>query len=174
VSNGRFIFGIGASWLEEEWVAAQLDFATRGRRVDEAIEVCKRLWSEPEVDHHGEFFSFDGVLFEPKPVQPGGPPIVVGGESTAALRRAARLGDGWIGMDHTFESAAAQVEKLRVLLQENDRDPEHFDYIIGGPITSRDDIARWEDVGITRMIVAPWRRSKEAVDGMNRFADTYL
>jgi alkanesulfonate monooxygenase SsuD/methylene tetrahydromethanopterin reductase-like flavin-dependent oxidoreductase (luciferase family) len=132
------------------------------------------LWSEPEVDHHGEFFSFDGVLFEPKPVQPGGPPIVVGGESIAALRRAARLGDGWIGMNHTFESAQQQVQRLRALLQEHDRDPDHFDYIIGGPITSRDDVARWEDVGITRMIVAPWRRSKEAVDGMRVFADSYL
>jgi probable F420-dependent oxidoreductase len=174
VSNGRFIFGIGASWLEEEWIATQLAFNTRGRRVDEAIEVCKRLWSEPEVDHHGEFFSFDGVLFEPKPVQPGGPPIVVGGESTAALRRAARLGDGWIGMDHTFESAAAQVAKLRALLEQHGRDDNGFDYIVGGPITSPDDVARWEDIGITRMIVAPWRRSKEAVDGMRRFADTYL
>ena len=105
LSGGRFEFGIGASWLEEEWVAAQLDFATRGRRVDEALEICKRLWTEETVTHHGEFFSFDEVAFEPKPVQQPWPPILVGGESKAALRRAARLGDGWIGMAHTLESA---------------------------------------------------------------------
>ena len=84
----------------------ELDFSTRGRRVDEAIEVCRRLWSEATVTHHGEFFSFDEVVFEPKPVQQPGPPILVGGESKAALRRAARLGDGWLGMGHTFETAA--------------------------------------------------------------------
>ena len=121
LSGGRFEFGIGASWLEEEWRATGLDFATRGRRVDEAIEVCKRLWTEATVTHHGEFFSFDEVVFEPKPVQQPRPPILVGGESKAALRRAARLGDGWLGMGHTFESAAAQIAALRALLAEHGR-----------------------------------------------------
>ena len=91
LSNGRFEFGIGASWLEEEWKATQLDFATRGRRVDEAVEVCKRLFTEETITHHGESFSFDEVVFEPKPVQKPWPPILVGGESKAALRRAARV-----------------------------------------------------------------------------------
>ncbi|MCU1429988.1 MAG: class F420-dependent oxidoreductase [Actinomycetia bacterium] len=174
VSNGRFIFGIGASWLEEEWVAAQLDFATRGRRVDEAIAVCKRLWTEPEVTHHGEFFSFDRVVFEPKPKSRPYPPILVGGESRAALRRAAKHCDGWIGMDHTFESGAAQIKTLRTLLEEAGRDPAAFEYCLGSPITSADDVKRWEEIGVTRMVFAPWRRSKEAIDGMRRFADTYF
>jgi probable F420-dependent oxidoreductase len=173
VSNGRFLFGIGASWLEEEWRVTQLDFATRGRRVDEAIDICKRLWTEPSVDHHGEFFDFDGAVFEPKPKQHGGPPIIVGGESKAALRRAAR-NDGWIGMDHSFESGAEQVNTLRKLLDENGRDPNSFDYVLSGPLESPDDAKRWEDIGVTRMIVTPWRRSKEAVDGMRRFAEHYL
>ena len=84
VSGGRLEFGVGASWLEEEWDAAQLDFHTRGRRVDEALEVCKQLWTEPESTHHGEFFTFDEVAFEPKPQQRPWPPILVGGESRAA------------------------------------------------------------------------------------------
>ena len=63
----------------------QLDFATRGRRVDEAIEICKRLFTEETISHHGEFFSFDEVVFEPKPPQKPWPPILVGGESKAAL-----------------------------------------------------------------------------------------
>ncbi len=116
VSGGRLEFGVGASWLEEEWIAAELDFHTRGRRVDEAITVCKRLWTETDVSHHGEFFNFDGVVFEPKPLQRPWPPILVGGESDAALRRAARLGDGWIGMGHDFESAGRQIARLRALL----------------------------------------------------------
>jgi len=173
LSRGRFELGIGASWLEEEWLAAQLDFSTRGRRVDEAIEVCRRLWAEETITHHGEFFSFDDVAFEPKPVQRPGPPVLVGGESKAALRRAARLGDGWIGMSHTFESGAAQIERLRSLLADNDRSGavDNFEIALGGPVESRSDVARWTDLGVTRMIVAPWKRSSEAIDGLRRFAD---
>lgn len=171
VSGGRAEFGIGASWLEEEWRAVGLDFATRGRRLDEALAVCKRLWTEPEVEHHGEFFDFPAVAFEPKPVQRPWPPILVGGESEAALRRAARAGDGWLGMGHTFESAAARIARLRALLAEQGRAGVPFEICIGGPIGTRDDLARWRDLGVTRMIVSPWRRSPEAVDGLTRFAD---
>ena len=176
LSNGRFEFGIGASWLEEEWRVTQLDFSTRGRRVDEAMEVCRRLWRDETIDFHGELFDFDGVVFEPKPQQAGGPPFIVGGESKAALRRAARLGDGWLGMGHTFESAAAQIETLTELRQQCDRpvtEPD-FQIIVGGAVESKADITRWEDLGVTRMIVSPWRRSKEAIDGLRRFAEKAL
>jgi probable F420-dependent oxidoreductase len=174
LSNGRFEFGIGASWLEEEWNATQLDFASRGRRVDEAVEICKRLWTEPTISHHGEFFSFDEVVFEPKATQKPWPPILVGGESKAALRRAARLGDGWIGMAHDFESATAQIGVLHALLAENGRAGAPFQIVLGGPIRSADDVKRWEEIGVTRMIVSPWRRSPDAVEAMQRFADDYV
>ena len=170
LSGGRFEFGVGASWLHQEWDAAGLDFATRGRRVDEAIEVCRRLWSEETVTHHGEFFTFDEVAFEPKPAQRPWPPILVGGESRAALRRAARLGDGWLGMGHTFETAAPQIETLRALLAEHGRDASEFQIVFGGPVESRADVHRWEDLGVTRLLVSPWRRSKEALDGLDDFA----
>jgi alkanesulfonate monooxygenase SsuD/methylene tetrahydromethanopterin reductase-like flavin-dependent oxidoreductase (luciferase family) len=67
VSHGRFEFGIGASWLEADWEAMGLDFSTRGRRVDESIGVCQRLWSEEVIEHHGECYDFGPVMFEPKP-----------------------------------------------------------------------------------------------------------
>jgi probable F420-dependent oxidoreductase len=170
VSGGRAEFGVGASWLEEEWVAAQLDFHRRGRRVDEALEVCQRLWTEEVVSHHGEFFSFDGAVFEPKPTQRPWPPILVGGESDAALRRAARLGDGWIGMSHDFESGARQVARLRALRAEAGRDAERFEVCLGGPVAGPDDVRRWEELGVTRLIVSPWARSREARAGMADFA----
>jgi probable F420-dependent oxidoreductase len=170
LSHGRFEFGIGASWLGQEWDATGLDFATRGRRVDEAVAVCKRLWTESTVTHDGEFFSFDAVAFEPKPVQQPWPPILVGGESTAALRRAARAGDGWLGMGHTFDTAASRIEQLRSLLLEHDRDPDTFEVVLGGPVGSTEDVERWERLGVTRLIVSPWRRSKEAIVGLQDFA----
>ena len=171
VSGGRLEFGIGASWLEEEWIAAELDFASRGRRVDEALEVCKQLWTEPEASYQGEFFNFEGAVFEPKCVQSPWPPILVGGESGAALRRAAAAGDGWIGMAHDFDSGAAQIAKLRALLDANGRDASDFQFCLGGPVASRDDVARWQDIGVTRLVISPWPRSKQAVDGMRRFAE---
>jgi probable F420-dependent oxidoreductase len=172
VSNGRFEFGIGASWLEEEWVATQLDFASRGRRVDEALEVCKRLWTEDEASYHGEFFDFDGAVFVPKCVQDPWPPILVGGESGAALRRAAKHGDGWIGMGHDLESGARQIARLRELLDANGRDDSGFQFCLGAPVRSRDDAARWEEIGVTRIVFSPWERPRDAAEGMRRFADT--
>jgi probable F420-dependent oxidoreductase len=171
VSGGRFEFGIGASWLEEEWVATQLDFATRGRRVDETIEVCKRLWTEDEVTHRGEFFSFEGAVFVPKCVQEPWPPILVGGESGAALRRVATHGDGWIGMSHDLESGARQIDRIRELVEAEGRDPTAFQYCLGGKVASRDDARRWADIGVTRLVVSPWDRPRDAIDGMRRFAD---
>jgi probable F420-dependent oxidoreductase len=172
VSKGRFEFGIGASWLEEEWVATQLDFASRGRRVDETIELCKRLWTEDVVDHQGEFFDFEGAVFLPKPVQQPWPPILVGGESEAALRRAARLCDGWIGMTHDFESGATTIARLHQLLDEHGRSRDGFQVCLGAKVTSRDDAQRWEELGVTRIVFSPWESSREAIDGMRRFADT--
>lgn len=174
VSGGRVELGIGASWLEEEWQAVGLDFRTRGRRVDEALAVCTRLWSEREVEHRGEFFSFPSVMFEPKPVQRPWPPIHVGGESDAALRRAARLGDGWIGISHTPETVTASVERLRRLREDAGRGEARFEVSVGGPVATRDDVSRWADAGVDRLVVAPWDRSADAVEGMRRFADEVL
>ena len=171
VSGGRAETGIGAGWLESEWQAAGLDFRSRGRRLDEAVAVCKRLWTEEVIEHHGEFFSFDAVMFEPKPLQRPWPPIHVGGESDAALRRAARLGDGWIGMNHTLESVAAPVARLRTLLAEAGRAGDRFEISVGGPVEARDDLARWEDAGVHRLVLAPWARSRQACDGLRRLAE---
>lgn len=124
VSGGRAEVGIGASWLETEWTAAGFDPRTRGRRLDEALSVCKRLWTDEVIGHHGEFYDFDPVMVEPKPLQKPPPPILVGGESDTALRRAALAGDGWVGLGHTAQSVAEPIAKLRALRQECDRGDE--------------------------------------------------
>jgi probable F420-dependent oxidoreductase len=174
VSGGRAEVGIGAGWLQSEWRAAGLDFASRGRRLDEAVAVCKRLWSEPVVEHHGRFFEFPPVAFEPKPVQKPWPPLLVGGESEAALRRAARLGDGWIGLDHTPESARERAARLRALCAEAGRGGARFEISVGARDPSRDDLVRYAEAGVTRVIVAPWQRSRDAVDALRRLADRAL
>ncbi len=171
VSRGRAEIGIGAGWLREEWRAAGLDPRSRGRRLDEALEVCKRLLSEEEIEHHGRFFDFAPVRFEPKPVQRPWPPFHVGGESEAALRRAACHGDGWYGLAHTLESAAAQTARLRALRREAGREGERFEVSLGGKLRAPDDIARWQEAGVDRLVVSPWQRSREWREGMHRYAE---
>jgi probable F420-dependent oxidoreductase len=130
-SNGRLTLGIGAGWLKEEFEAlAAPDFAARGKVTDEYILAARELWTAANPRFQGEYVSFDKISFEPKPVQPGGPPIWVGGESGPALRRTARLGDAWypIGTNPAFplDSLArykAGVAKLRRLTAEAGRDP---------------------------------------------------
>jgi probable F420-dependent oxidoreductase len=174
VSGGRAELGIGAGWLREEWEAAGLDFHTRGRRLDEAIEVCRRLWHEPEVEHHGEFFDFPAVAFEPKPVQ-ASIPLHIGGESEAALERAARSGDGWMPMsEYTPESVAVPVARLRELRVAHGHASDPFMVTVGAGDLDAAVIARWEDAGVGRLLVSPWVRSREAIDGLQCFAKQFL
>jgi alkanesulfonate monooxygenase SsuD/methylene tetrahydromethanopterin reductase-like flavin-dependent oxidoreductase (luciferase family) len=171
VSNGRTELGVGAGWLENEWSAAGLDPRTRGRRLDECIEVCRRLWTEPIIEHHGEFFDFEPVTFEPKPVQTP-LPIAVGGESMAAMRRAART-DGWMGLVHTPESAARVVAHYRAV--EDALRPGHRGTVsVTGDCRDEDELARWQRVGVDRLIVAPWTRSSDALEGLRRFAARFI
>lgn len=171
VSGGRALCGVGAGWLTTEWRAVGLDPSTRGARLDEAIAVVRRLWTEPTIEHDGEHFAFEPVAFEPKPVQVGGPPILVGGESRRALRRAATLGDGWLGMWHTPETAAAQVAELRRLAADAGRDPEAIEATVMGEVDPELGLEPWEAVGVDRLIVTPWARSKEAVAGLSSLAE---
>jgi len=173
LSRGRLELGVGASWLEAEWRAAGLDFASRGSRVDEALSICQRLWTEPTVAHHGRWFAFDEVAFEPKPVQKPHPPIHIGGDGAAALRRAGAVGDGWIPMNHTLDAlpaALARIAEHRLAAGRSGRTELTMGLMPSGP----DDVKRWSVLGIDRLIVRPWRRSAEALDAIEHFANQFL
>ena len=172
LSGGRVELGVGSSWLKEEWDALGLDFASRGRRVDEALEVCRRLWSEPEIEHRGEFFRFPTTAFEPKPVQQP-LPIVVGGDAPASLARAARFGRGWYPMNHSLEALPASIAKLAELRAAAGREGRvevttHF------PVSEPSDVERYAAAGVDRVLVRPWKRSSEALEGMKRFAERFI
>ncbi len=122
------------------------------------------------ISHHGRFYDFGEVMFERKPVQPGGPPIHVGGDGKAALRRVARYGDGWLPMNHSLDMLPASLRGLQELWEANGRTgrPE---ISIGLPVESVDDVKRMADAGIDRLIVSPWQRTSGALDGIARFAE---
>jgi probable F420-dependent oxidoreductase len=172
VSKGRVEFGIGASWLQAEWDAVGLDFSSRGRRVDETIEVCQRLWSQEVVEHHGEFFDFGPVMFEPKPTHAPWPPLHIGGDGPAALRRAATVGDGWIPMNHALEEIPADAKRIAQLRHDAGRS-DGLEITLGGG-SDLDDLRRRADSGIGRALVRPWQSSKDALDGLRRFAEETL
>jgi probable F420-dependent oxidoreductase len=168
VSGGRVEVGVGAGWLAAEWEAVGLDFSTRGARLDEALEVCRRLWSEPVVEHHGRFFDLGPVAFEPKPCQQPHPPVHVGGLSDAALRRA--LGaDGWIGMISSPEELAGYVRRLRELASETGR-ADDVEVTTGGSARSVADLERWAEAGLDRLLLTDLGRSSQALDTLHQRA----
>ena len=173
LSGGRLALGIGSSWLREEWEAVGLDFDTRGARVDEAIDVCRRLWTEETIEHHGRFFDFAPVAFEPKPVQAGGPALHIGGDGAVALRRTATVGAGWIPMNHGVDELGPPLAKLRELCAAVGRTTP-VQVTLHGNVTRPDDVAPYADAGVTRLIVTPWSRTSEAIDGLARFADEVI
>lgn len=172
LSGGRFLFGIGASWLRAEWDAVGLDFDTRGRRVDEAIDVCRRLWTDEIIEHHGEFFDFDPVAFEPKPIQTP-LPLHIGGDGPAAIRRAATVGAGWIPMNHSLDELPAAVARLNEQAERVGR-TDTVEVTVGGTVESDADVERYAAAGVTRLIVTPWQRTSGALAGIAEFAEQFL
>ncbi len=110
LSHGRMNLGIGVGWMREEFDALGVDFAARGRRTDEAIAVMRKVWSGEPVEHEGEFFSFGPLTVRPPATR--SIPIYVGGASEPALRRAARLGDGFLPPVSTQERTREYVERV--------------------------------------------------------------
>lgn len=176
VSQGRFTLGVGAGWLREEFDAVGIDFETRGARLRECVRALRALWTEPEPKFDGKFYSFGPVKFEPKPVQKPHLPIVFGGETPAALRRAAALGDGWYGVNHTPESAAQRTAELRQLLRAAGRGDATFEMTIscGIPTLNAGQVRAYEDAGIDRIVVLPWKRGREAEEKLVALAEAVL
>ncbi|HEY6499814.1 MAG TPA: TIGR03619 family F420-dependent LLM class oxidoreductase [Streptosporangiaceae bacterium] len=160
LSRGRMrLFGIGVGSLAKEAEAAGVDFHTRGRRADEAIDVLRRLWAGDAdgVSYDGEFYSFQDLCSFPKPYQASTLPIHVGGSSPAAARRAGLRGDGYFpGGGINDEQRAAQVALMRETARAAGRDGDALEYTRWGNIAmTPDDVAPLAADGVTRLIVSP-------------------
>jgi len=154
LSGNRVALGVGAGWMQEEFDALGVDFHTRGRRTDEMIDVLHKLWAGGMVEHHGACFDFERLQMSPVPSEPL--PIWVGGASPAALRRAARRGDGWIGAGNTRHDLVKILERLRALRSAAGRAERPFETVCAlldpvGP----DDLDALEDAGVTSLVSYP-------------------
>jgi probable F420-dependent oxidoreductase len=123
LSEGRLVLGVGVGWMREEFEAIGIPAAERGARTDEHLQVMKTLWREDPASFEGRFTRFENVVLATTPRTEGGPPIWIGGNTDAALRRALRFGSGWHGFEVFPEEIADLRERLGRLAEEGGRDP---------------------------------------------------
>ncbi|HPB44676.1 MAG: LLM class F420-dependent oxidoreductase [Microthrixaceae bacterium] len=140
-SSGRAMVGLGVGWMREEIEACGGRFDCRGRQTDELIDAMRAAWNESPANFHGEYFSFEGAMSYPKPLQPGGVPIHIGGHSMAAARRAGLRGDGFQPLGVTGDDLARRMVEMRRSAESVGRDPDAIELTLRGSLASIDEAA---------------------------------
>ena len=148
LSNGRVLLGIGVGWLKEEFAALGASFDDRGERTDEYVHAMRALWSQTKPTFHGAYVRFDGAYCRPQPVN-GTVPIIVGGHSRVAARRAGRLGDGFFP---ARGASAELIDLARRSASDHERDPHRLEITTGVPATL-DEIPHLAGIGVSRVLV---------------------
>jgi len=170
LSGGRLIFGVGAGYLEPEFRALGVPFEHRGPRTIEFVEAMIAVWSQAKPAYRGRLFSFGGIQSHPQPVQQPHPPIVIGGHSPMAYRRAVEHGNGWYGYALDLEGTGRALAGLREAAARYDRPAELGELEIS--VTPRhrvtpDVAAQFAELGVHRLILLPPRGADAA--GLEQF-----
>jgi len=147
VSGGRFVFGIGGGWNQEEIENHGTIFATRMQKMREQIEAMKAIWSENKPEYHGDIVNFDTIMTWPKPAQKPHPPVILGGAFPWAARRAIRYGDGWYP-NASSGDPEEYIPAFRKMAEEAGRDPKSLSLRLGGAPDDADKLKRFRDMGI--------------------------
>jgi probable F420-dependent oxidoreductase len=176
LSGGRLRLGVGLGWNPVEYEALGEDFSSRGRRIEEQIEVLRRLWSEPVLDYAGNQHHVSKAGLNPLPTRPI--PVWMGGTAEAAKRRVARLADGWMINLPVEKDPESAPQEMRTYVEEAGRDPSDFgiDVRVGvrnGVEEALAAAARWEELGVTHFTVNTMRAGLEFprghIDALRRF-----
>lgn len=154
LTGGRVLLGVGVGWLREEFEVIGVPFEERAARTDDAIEALRALWAEGPSSYEGTFTSFPSLQSLPKPVQVGGPPIVVGGHSEAAARRAGRLGDGFFPARGDLATLPGLLDVMRKAAVDAGRDPDAIEVTAGGAMDV-EGAKRYADLGVSRLVIPP-------------------
>ena len=154
LSGGRLLMGIGVGWVEEESKAVGMEFRNRGQRCDEYVGAMRALWNQPLSSYQGEHVAFQNVVSRPEPVSPKGVPILVGGHSPAAAKRAGRLGDGFFPLGVFGPELDDLLAIMAESAREAGRDPSEIEVTtVGGP--DRGFAEACQAQGITRFLISP-------------------
>jgi probable F420-dependent oxidoreductase len=163
ISNGRFLFGVGAGWNEEEMNNHGTAFEGRFALLRERIEAMVAIWTHNEAEYHGKYVDFDPIFMWPKPVQKPHPPIHVGGAFPGGARRAARYGNGWIPIAGRADDIAQQVPAFRKLAAEAGRDAASLEVSAFGAAGQEDVVKRHRDAGFDRLVFGLPPANREAL-----------
>jgi probable F420-dependent oxidoreductase len=179
-SGGRLIYGIGAGWLREECELLGVDFPHRWTQTAEYIAAMRELWSKPEASFDGRYVKFPAVRSYPKPIQKGGPPVLLGSKDKNALRRVAKWGDGWCPnrVDPAFmrEQLAILKEECRVAA----RDYNLLDITVMGALAGeraqvQEELAKYAELGVGRFVMQPGTLTPENYQQrLERYAASHL
>lgn len=175
LSGGRFIFGVGVGWLDEEFRALRLNMKDRAAQTKEALLAMKACWTQEDPEFHGKFFDFAGIKFAPKPRQTPHPPIWFGGNSMPALKRAVEQGDGWHSVWMTPEEVADTANIIRDLCAKAGKDFAKFPLTINVnhkvPLTV-ENVKKYEAAGISMMFIPRYFNSDvdDMIKNMEDFA----
>jgi probable F420-dependent oxidoreductase len=173
LSQGRFLFGVGNGWNQDEIENHGTAFESRHKLARERMEAMKAIWTEEEPEYHGEFVNFDKMKQWPKPFQKPHPPIIVGGAFPYAARRAVRYGDGWIPRDDWLDRDGIEVlDKFRAMAREAGRDPASLSI---STFRVRDDLERlkrYRELGIDRVVFSlPAEKDDKLMPILDRWAE---
>ncbi|MBT4161254.1 MAG: TIGR03619 family F420-dependent LLM class oxidoreductase [Gammaproteobacteria bacterium] len=164
MSKGRLLFGIGAGYLNQEFQALGIEFSERGARTDEYIDAIRELWTSERPEFEGQFVKYKNIQSRPQPHQAGGPPIIVGGVSNAAYRRALEKGQGWYGFALDIETSQTCIDALKQLRGSIDRNNSLGELEISitprMPLTN-DIVKAYEDMGVDRLILLQTGQNEE-------------
>ncbi len=177
LSGGRLTLGIGVGWSREEFDALGIPFERRGARTNEYVEAIRTLWRDDVASFDGEFVHFDSVRVNPKPVHDRRIPIVVGGNSDAALRRVATWGDGWYGFNlDDVDAVAERVNHLRAKCAESGRNPDELRLAVALRELQPRDVAPLGTLGIDELVLVegPPEDAGVAADWVGALADHWM
>jgi probable F420-dependent oxidoreductase len=166
LSGGRFDFGVGIGWLKEEFGALGTPWERRAERTREYLAAMKLLWTQEEPQFKGEFCAFPRLRMYPKPVQKPHPPILIGGESVPALKRAGEVGDGWFGVNVTIEHARTKIARIKEFARAIGRDADRLHFFVSpglGVSVELDSIKRYRDAGVDQVIVGTVSMSSDSI-----------
>lgn len=158
ISQGRLIAGVASGYIREEFASVGVPMAERGARTEDYLRAMRALWSMERPRYHGRFVSFEGIQAYPRPVQRPGPPIVLGGEAPAVLRRAVTMAEGWYGFALDLAGTRRLTDALRQAGQDYERPPELGRLeltVTPAEKLDRATVEQYAELGVDRLVVLP-------------------
>jgi len=177
LSQGRLMLGLGIGWLREEFAAIGVPFERRGKRSNEYLEALKAVWTSEEVNYQGEFINWQGFSMRPKPAQPGGVPLVIGGISQPAIRRTVKYGDGWYVIGKDPDDYRTHMQALAEECERQGRDINELEITAyWNYYTERlESLGVYEELGVHRLLVNMHAlRAGDVTVAMERFAEQVI